>query len=349
MLLRTRVAPLFIACDARWCGRPEGPSSAVDVKYCLLTWSTSISIADLDRIAYEVTELRGAVKDGQLIFMTEPDELNNRIIVTLSEMSDSLMWTLSSRFGAESVAVRVDPAVAFMTTSSNRQSDNSPFYGGADIRLQGHECTSGFPWRNGSLWQGMLTAGHCGPHPETVVNEVKSGSGDMMGSVLYENWNSNTGTVSWPGEPGVYRGDLALVRIAYNESVLPRIWRGGSSGTTSSTVKIVWQRWSRPGDDVCSGGQKTGDICYYDVKKVGIHAWYSDDGTFARNVVEAHKSGSCHIDGDSGAPIWTPYPGGVAAKGILSGGGSIFGTCYLYYTDIQHADQTLPGGTWASP
>lgn len=75
--------------------------------------------------------------------------------------------------------------------------------------------------------------------------------------------------------------------------------------------------------------------------------WYPAAGPFvlARNVVEARIFDFC-IDGrDSGGPVFTLYQSGVAAKGIISGSANEAPLgCFLYFTDIQHAVQTLPGG-----
>ena len=99
------------------------------------------------------------------------------------------------------------------------------------------------------------------------------------------------------------------------------------------------------------GNQTTGDLCGYTVSTVGIDQWYPFDGTWARNVAEALRNNytGCHDSGDSGGPVFTIYSDGVAAKGIVSGLGQTIGTCALFYTDIQHAVQALPGGVWASP
>jgi hypothetical protein len=305
------------------------------------------SIADLDRIAFEVTQLRGSVPDGDLIFRTEPDELNNRIIVTITSISDRLLEEIATRFGTDAVAVRVDPEVAAVTPTG-RQDDASPFYGGSDIRPPGKICSSGFAWRNGSLWQGILTAGHCVSNGGDVSTPV-----DFIGTTAFENWTDGSGTQSWPGEPGYFRGDLGLIKVASNKSVSPRIWRDGPNSNTWSTVELVWQRWSRPNDNLCTGGQTTGELCEYTVTAVGIQAWYILDGfgTWARNVVEAARNNytGCIDGGDSGGSVFTLYGTGVAAKGIVSGKFQTIGTCFLYFTDIQHADQSLPGGVWASP
>lgn len=108
--------------------------------------------------------------------------------MTVSDLSDTLLAEIAKRFGTEAVAVRFDLDIR-PATPTGRQDDNSPFYGGADIRPPGTTCTSGFPWRNGTLWQGRLTAGHCAPNGGVVNTPT-----DLMGPVAYENWSADAGT-----------------------------------------------------------------------------------------------------------------------------------------------------------
>lgn len=306
--------------------------------------NTPRSWADLRRLETALISARNQLNHGALIWKLEPDERLNRIIVTISALDDDLLADLAAQFGPEAIAVRVDPAAP--QAGTNRQSDFSPFKGGARISVPEGVCSTAFGWRNGSLWEGMLTAGHCAP----TGGSVSSGSGQSMGNITAttrENWDVGFGTQSWPGEPGVYRGDIGLVTLAPGRAAGTRIYRGNASSVASSPLLLTWQRWSRPGDDVCTGAATTGEKCGWDVRTVGVTMWYAFDGpfVFSRNVVEAKIFNFCIAGGDSGGSVFTLYQTGVAAKGIISGSaneGPI--GCFLYYTDIQNAVQTLPGG-----
>ena len=147
-------------------------------------------------------------------------------------------------------------------------------------------CSDGFAWRNGNLWQGMLTAAHCTPAGGTVRCCSPE---QTMGSVLdryHENWVQGTGTVPYAGGSTEYRGDVALIKLASNRSVSPHIWRGDENGTTSSQVKLVWGRWSEPGDHYYVGGRTTGDTGVYEVERLIVwHTYCCGAGTL-RNAVE---------------------------------------------------------------
>ena len=257
-------------------------------------------------------------------------------------MHDGLLFELAARLGTSGIAVAIDPHAGVMSPAT-RDNDASPFYGAAKLASPG--CSVAFSWTNGSLWQGMLTAGHCLPSGGNAATP-----GDPMGSVSSgsrENWQTGVGTIPYTGQ-STLRGDVALIQLWSGNTAEPRMWRGLPESNTSSIVKIVWQRWSRDGDTYCTSAWH-GEICGFTVDDVGRDEPY-DDGTWARNVVKGHKdAGICLQDGDSGGAVFTPYPGGVAAKGVISGYGDFFWACDQIFTDIQHPIQALPGGVVSAP
>ena len=120
----------------------------------------SQSFGDLEQLKFAVSLLRGSgIEGGELIWRLEPDWKNSRVIVTVSEANDGLFQELVQRFGTQAVAVRVDPDVARAISLDSRQLDLNPFNGGARYYTPS-ECSVAFSWANGTLWQGMLTAGH---------------------------------------------------------------------------------------------------------------------------------------------------------------------------------------------
>jgi hypothetical protein len=79
-----------------------------DVSYSIR--NVALSYAQLEEIKDAVTYLAAEGVDGaELVWQTEPDFRNNRIIVTMSELHDGLLIELASRYGAQAVAVRVEP------------------------------------------------------------------------------------------------------------------------------------------------------------------------------------------------------------------------------------------------
>jgi hypothetical protein len=301
----------------------------------------SFSYAQLEEIKHEVTTLAVAgVTDAELIYETAPDHLNNRVIITVSRLSEDLLKELAARYGTEAIAVRIDPD-NLMAGSASRQTDVSPFYGGARINIPGGGwCSDGFPWYIlGTTYQ-MLTAGHCVPNGGSV--STPSSAMGLVTSSQEENWSTTYGTQYFTGQ-SVYRGDLALIRISFPMRSDPFIYRGSATSGTYSTVKSMWSRSPVVGDSFYTGGARTGELSAWTVTVVHMDKWYVADGlnVWARNITEGSRSGTCIDHGDSGGSVFTLTTGGVAAKGIISGMGWL--GCYVYFTDIREADYGLPG------
>jgi hypothetical protein len=68
------------------------------------------SIAQLDQIQDDATRLNVPdVPNGNLVWMTFPDQLHNRVVITVDHLDPALMATLAERFGTELIEVRVEP------------------------------------------------------------------------------------------------------------------------------------------------------------------------------------------------------------------------------------------------
>lgn len=66
--------------------------------------------AELQRIQDDVTYLRSdGVVDAELIFKVFPDQRDNRTLIVMSGLSRPLLDELAMRFGAEALAVQIDP------------------------------------------------------------------------------------------------------------------------------------------------------------------------------------------------------------------------------------------------
>lgn len=225
--------------------------------------------------------------------------------------------------------------------STGRLSDDSPYYGGArTVNPGGGGYSSGIPWRNGSA-QYMLTAGHCTPNGGTT----KSASGATMGSVTSgtrENWAAGFGT-TWMSGDNQYRGDLALITISSPQTVAARIYRGGTSSTSSSIIDRKWHRSPQTGDQFCSGGTRSGELCGWVVRATNVTFEYSN-GEILRGGFRATRAGACIIGGDSGGPVFTVQSDGkLAAKGIISGSNGSSTNCTAWFTDVWHATYMWPG------
>jgi hypothetical protein len=308
------------------------------------------SVAELDALAHEVTRLNAAgVPGADRIWMTEPDQKNNRIIVTLSEAPDDLLDALAARFGTERIAVRIQPRES--AGAASRDTDASPFWGGALITtrqsIPGGEillnCTTGFAWNAGGQ-AAMLTAAHCISRGGSVSYPYYPNAGTVS-SGTEENWDDTYGTRYYTGQ-SVYRGDVALIRYRSSYGSAPYIYSGGPGSSTSSAVAAMASRRSQLGDAACVNGVVTGQWCGM-VTAAGVNAWYLVNGVnvWARNVVRAEALGNtCPTHGDSGAPVYRVLSAGrVAAVGIFSGSFPQVVACTVWFTDVWDAYVGLPG------
>lgn len=264
----------------------------------------------------------------------------NAVVVVVNAASDV---PLSVRDNQNvQVIVEVDRNLKeSLPASTGRMSDDSPYYGGArTVDPGGSGCSSGIPWRSGSTSM-MLTAGHCTPNGGTT----KSGSGATMGYVSSgsrENGAAGFGT-AWLSGDNQYRGDLALISISSPQTVSARIYRGGISSTTSSVIARMWHRSPQVGDQFCTGGTRSGELCGWTVRATNVTHEYSS-GEILRSGFRATRAGACIISGDSGGPAFTVQTDGkLAAKGIISGSNSSSTSCTAWFTDVWHAKYMWPG------
>jgi hypothetical protein len=313
--------------------RPSVPIRVRTVKF---------SYAQLEAIKDDAISLgQVGVPDANAIWKTGPDWENNRVLITVDRRSDALFAALAARYGTEAIAVVVDPARQTpRLLSGTRAADSSPFFGGARINtpLGSQVCTSGWPWVNGSQYY-VMTAGHCVPNGGSV-----STSAAFIGTVTattFENWNPGIGTVLFPGDT-TYRGDLALSTAG---SALGRIYSQDLNSTVYRLVAEMWFGAPTVGDQFCTGGSYSFEICGYAIQSVNdIRTNYNSfEGRFM-NVTQGSKaSGPCPQGGDSGGPVYTiRWDSQVAAKGIVNAAPPA-GICGVDFTDVDLAYWYFPG------
>jgi hypothetical protein len=74
------------------------------------TRSVNRTWGELEALKHDATFLvQAGVPDAKLIYMSEPDFRENRVIVTVEKLSDQLMTALAARYGTAAIAVRVEP------------------------------------------------------------------------------------------------------------------------------------------------------------------------------------------------------------------------------------------------
>ena len=327
-----------------WTPRPQ----ALSVRRT--TRSVTRSYRALERIRHEAIGPGAAdLPNGKLIWMTTADEEKNRVLIVIDHLDDPLLFALAGRYGTDAIAVRIQKNPGFGNIS--RQDDTSPFWGGAriDIPASNQQCTSNFGFILNGYYR-MLTAGHCVSisdggyvysHASPVNGVGTYGMGWIYAGTGFYNWGEGVGTRPLNGS---YDGDMALITLDTNRLSAPQIYTGSQylGDETHAPVLEMWTTTPASGDQYCTGGQTTGQLCGW-VTTVG-NSDVTVAGGVDRNVATGQRSG-CVGGGDSGAPVYTVRPdGGIAAKGIASQANTA-NPCQMLYTDIRRAANAWPGIT----
>ncbi|MGA5040393.1 DNRLRE domain-containing protein [Streptomyces capoamus] len=341
-----------------------GPVPTTDATVVPATELVPHSQAELDSVADEVLLLGEADLPGASALTTATvDAEADKVVVEIPAADDRLTDLLGERYGTDTVTVRVNPSVAQLHETLDRWSDKNPYKGGAGYEAhwsgEGNKfgvCTTGFAWTyNGNPY--IVSAGHC-THSDGYMDSWDNSYPDnsvTVGFVDVDNWANGKGSVKLHGQ-SYYSGDLTLIEVLKNRgySVSARIFKKGS---TLRRVENRWTTRSKKGEQFCTGGARSSEVCGWKVTATKQRVKYSG-GTIAENMTVAEKnSGACTLGGDSGGPVYTVKSNGyVYAKGIISGGGcqsvsddgecsdSWDGNCRVMFTDISLAEKALPGG-----
>lgn len=273
---------------------------------------------------------------------------DGRYVVTVHNFTEAFATALRALVAPELVLIALDDDPT-PTSIASRGDDYSPHRGGSRIWTEATgssgTCTAGFPWTASGV-DHVLFAGHC--RPNGLWMHWPNGDTIYVYNLSRENWNSGTGTVPFSGSSG-HQGDLALGQLMAGWAS-SSVYVGGTASNTSVGIEGRWSRYSQVGDQLCTGGQTTGELCGWTVTELRLEN-PTNDG-IARNVVIATNTGPCIKGGDSGGPVYTKDANGLIwAKGIINttagGGGDGFGgtfdKCVLGFTDIQRAWEALPG------
>lgn len=306
------------------------------------------SVGDTEQLKHDILTASDTspVLDDAGVWRTEVDRETGRVAVTMETITGPAVQALQQRYGDDVEFVQAsDPQ---LSTLSSRTDDTSPFSGGAKTYLdKGGFCSTAFAWSMGST-SGMLTAGHCAPAGDFFFS-----GGQSLGYVssgTRENYTNGIGTVKLTGQSTVY-GDMALIQVWDGRSSRAKIYRGGPSSSTSYPVRSMWHRRAQSGDQFCTGGVVSGELCGWTVDKVGADV-KTNMGINHNQVTSKGKQGWCQKQGDSGGPVYTVNSdGSVAAKGMISSGGGggsdgyggYFDQCTMQFTDIYDAYFGFPG------
>ncbi|MFV0373285.1 trypsin-like serine protease [Microbacterium sp.] len=225
---------------------------------------------------------------------------------------------LTARTGVR-VVVEVDvpeivPAVA-------RQSDESPYSGGAGIRLYGGDssayCSSGVAVVGKSSGRDYLTtAAHCN---RAVVLNTGHESGVVKTFGALETVGAWTTSASWVE----LDRDAAILPIRSGATGSGKVYWGSPS--SSQTREVDAASTSPIGATVCPSGANSGTHCDFTVKAKNFV--YELSGQVVQNVVWATSSGGAVAQGDSGGPVIRETSSGRYLLGFISGLSGDSGDC----------------------
>lgn len=221
-------------------------------------------------------------------------------MVVQSDAPAAVVTALTAGYPGE-----VDVRTGSMTEDFSRQSDTSPFWGGAAIKnSSGAICSSGFTVRKSSGVRYMTTAGHCY---------------GLNTNVLTRGGNLSVGTVVQ--RASISSRDMELIG---GKSYAARIYVGGTNSTSSKAVvgaanPVVGTT------GYCRSGQTTGERCGQRV--ASITASFCPTSGCKHNVI-AYTTGGLSAGGDSGAPFYWPSSSTTVSIRGMHLGSSSTGTMF---------------------
>ena len=251
-----------------------------------------------------------------------------------SSASASQVSALLSGLAGVPVSVALGAPVA----STSRQSDTSPWYGGAAVHapVTGYYCSSSFSVTGVSDYADrMITGAHC----------TWDGTSDASAGT-WTTWGTPTGTIIGDTKELSTKWDALAIKVTKGYNV-GRVW-DGPFNTTTQSQGVTGSATNNVGDYVCADGANSGAHCNILIDNdntsltVNIYRMYS-------LITGSAPSGSIAVaGGDSGGPVFssTDYtkPGRIA-KGVIVAGvftktcpaTEVGTTCYtrLFYSPIR--------------
>jgi len=223
----------------------------------------------------------GPTNDGRLL------------IATLTAPTTQEQGALTNRLG-----VTIELVPGNQSTTTGRQNDTSPFYGGGRIVSTLNEaCTAGFAVYKGSTPY-ILTAGHCGLGTWHTPANVTLGT---VAQRSYSNKKIDAEIISVKGSVGW-------------------VLTGGPTGST--THKISGTYAIAGGESsICLSGSYSGEVCANQVPETNQCVKFTNTGVTTCNLSKVANPSNIVISqgGDSGGPVYRQYGGKYYAAGTIIG------------------------------
>ncbi|MEE4211667.1 MAG: S1 family peptidase [Parvularcula sp.] len=179
----------------------------------------------------------------------------------------------------------------------------------------GGYCTAGWPIRDSSGREGLLTAGHCGPAYEMAFTWMDSPYPKISPPSARQEGDNGWQTLDYAMYP---LGAHATTRVIYVQNDTSYSgYMNTVPGITTTYYEITSPRQPANGQYLCKSGGTTGLTC-----GIVVDRNYSDSEV--KNLVKVSKSSQPYIaaGGDSGGPVFTWSADGsmVHPIGIMQGG-----------------------------
>jgi hypothetical protein len=209
--------------------------------------------------------------------------------------------------------VALTAGAGFAPAAYSRWNDvNGSWHGGAAMISSAGICSTGFVTISSTGEDRILSAGHCDP---TGNRSWTDGNGDLL--------------TAGGGDVWVHRTDLDSLVMDPVGNALGRVWGGPWNATPSSSryVLSVGSKYQNAvGDYVCTDGAMSGEHCG-NTKITRVNVPVIDDDGVQYTLHEIYNLDGAVImaEGDSGGPVHAKRSDGrVSARGIISGGGTIW-------------------------
>jgi hypothetical protein len=142
------------------------------------------SRATLEAIKDRITTDRAwAAAAGATLSEWYVDVFHNRVSAGVTTVTDAVRQAAAARFG-NAVDLHFQP----LAVPTSKRADSSPWKGGSQIYVNGHDCSSGFTVVNTATGnRAQLTAGHCGNVGDPVTQ-----NGAWIGNITYKEFGDHT-------------------------------------------------------------------------------------------------------------------------------------------------------------
>jgi hypothetical protein len=188
--------------------------------------------------------------------------------------------------------------------------DAAAAYGGVFFTTGPYNCTSGWPIRNSSAAEAILTAGHCTP------DSMGFSGGPTLTTVSFRNAASEVATYDY-AMFNLGTNTTSRVIYVYNDNITNADGtKNYMSGFTSAYYEVAAPLALTSGQFVCKSGYRTRLTC-----GTVVDTNYSDSSNSGNVKVSKSAQGNIGNHGDSGGPVfvWTNANSQVRPLGIFKG------------------------------